>query len=159
MRESSQSVWMLVSVLRKTVSDVPDPSPEASSSPPAAPGDCCTQPASASAAESVTAAATTRCVLTAYLLVRRDPPGWEVAVAGPEMFQPAVMADRAAPRPYRIAYPCPIVRTFAQDDRAVAAGPAAIVALRRWWGCPRASMQRLPAPSCWPPPSSRWSLW
>src|SRR5690625_1276142 len=85
MRESSQSVWMLVSVLRKTVSDVPDPSPEASASPPAAPGDCCTHPASASAAENATAAAaTTRCVLTAYLLVRRVPPGPRSPWRGPK---------------------------------------------------------------------------
>src|SRR5690625_1015644 len=76
MRESSQSVWMLVSVLRKTVSDVPDPSPESSLPPAAEPGDCCTHPVSARAAANVTApAATKRCVLTAYLLVRRVPPG------------------------------------------------------------------------------------
>src|SRR5699024_3492410 len=87
-RESSQSVWMLVSVLRKTVSDVTDPSPESSLPPAAEPGDCCTHPVSARAAANGTApAATKRRVLTAYLLVRRVPPGSEVAVAGPEKFR------------------------------------------------------------------------
>src|SRR5699024_6351005 len=35
---------------------------------------------------------------------------------GPEVFRPTVMVDRPAPRPYRLAHPCPVVRTLAQES-------------------------------------------